>query len=618
MTLVLTVIRISFLIFSLYGYAVFFEKKLHFHDKVSWVAACTWIIIVLYIMAYFGWLYYSGIGLFIIGCISAIYYLYQKRREGNLGIPKLNTLTLWLTFYFLMFSLTLLHTSLEHYDNFSHWALIVKFLYTEGSLPTANDAIIGFTSYPMGSSLFVYYATLIGGFDDSIMLIGQFLLLFSCIYALFAVVRDERRVLIITMMFCTIAIFNYFNIAIRMNNLLVDFILPMLTLAGISGIYRMQRNLSQISIFLFLIAASLSLVKSSAMFFVVILIIYYLSRVIMMWRFRKSKLLLLGITLITIICSLLPSIIWNAHVKNTFPESKHEVSVSAYQQIFGNKDFSIIKQITDLFISTITDISTISTQGILLVNLVMFTIFIIIRFGMKRKNSLFRYLLIINIVIIIYYIGIYLMFLFSMPTEEALYLAGFNRYASSIVILALGACMMVLAREIDYSFFEQTIEARSFRSFKSLRTKKWYQYTTLILLFFATLLLLSENNGMRYNNIHFSNSTPSVFSNITDNQMTLNQTHYLVVTPDKEAVDSYLVNFVGRYFLYSPNVEGKEDFIMDDQPFIDLLNNYEKIVILEDHYTFNAMTEKLFDKKLKPGIYDTEDVIGNHELNNKN
>lgn len=185
-------------------------------------------------MAYFGWLYYSGIGLFIIGCISAIYYLYQKRREGNLGIPKLNTLTLWLTFYFLMFSLTLLHTSLEHYDNFSHWALIVKFLYTEGSLPTANDAIIGFTSYPMGSSLFVYYATLIGGFDDSIMLIGQFLLLFSCIYALFAVVRDERRVLIITMMFCTIAIFNYFNIAIRMNNLLVDFILPMLTLAGIS------------------------------------------------------------------------------------------------------------------------------------------------------------------------------------------------------------------------------------------------------------------------------------------------------------------------------------------------------------------------------------------------
>ena len=30
------------------------------------------------------------------------------------------------------------------------------------------------------------------------------------------------------------------------------------------------------------------------------------------------------------------------------------------------------------------------------------------------------------------------------------------------------------------------------------------------------------------------------------------------------------------------------------------------------------MTEKLFDKKLKPGIYDTEDIIGNQELNNKN
>ncbi|MFW3480831.1 hypothetical protein ACRCJP_08645 [Aerococcus urinaeequi] len=48
------------------------------------------------------------------------------------------------------------------------------------------------------------------------------------------------------------------------------------------------------------------------------------------------------------------------------------------------------------------------------------------------------------------------MFLFSMSTEEVLYLAGFDRYASSIVILALGLAMMFLAREIDTHFMSKT------------------------------------------------------------------------------------------------------------------------------------------------------------------
>ena len=42
----------------------------------------------------------------------------------------------------------------------------------------------------------------------------------------------------------------------------------------------------------------------------------------------------------------------------------------------------------------------------------------------------------VDISIVTYYIGILLMYLTAMPTDEALELAGFERYASSIVIFA--------------------------------------------------------------------------------------------------------------------------------------------------------------------------------------
>lgn len=99
--------------------------------------------------------------------------------------------------------------------------------------------------------------------------------------------------------------------------------------------------------------------------------------------------------------------------------------------------------------------------------------YIIIRWGIGRKNSIPRQLALINIITIIYYIGIYAMFLFSMPTEEALYLDGFDRYASSMVIMALGLAGMFLARQIDYAFYEQRIDHRNFKFYKSIKTKNY-------------------------------------------------------------------------------------------------------------------------------------------------
>lgn len=175
-----------------------------------------------------------------------------------------------------MFINIFLQIHLNHYDNYSHWATIVKFLYTEGRLPDVHDTLIAYTSYPMGSSLLVYFATYLAGYTDSVLMIGQFALIISCIYVMFSVVRDSSRILILAMLFNIIAAFNHFNKTIRMNNLLVDFLLPLLALAGIAGIYKMRNNLKAMSIYTLLVVSTLTLVKSSAIFFAAIILVYYL------------------------------------------------------------------------------------------------------------------------------------------------------------------------------------------------------------------------------------------------------------------------------------------------------------------------------------------------------
>lgn len=605
-----TLLRFSLFGLSLAGYAYLFVRVCHFPKHISWIAACCLPILVLSFVAYGpkGWLIRGAWVLFGLGLLLCVWRFWQERHQVRWGLQE--PILLWFYGYFALFVLTLLHSHLTHYDNFSHWATIVKFLYTQGQLPTAADAIISFTSYPLGSSLFVTYTAIIVGYHENVLLIGQLILIFCSLYSFFAIIRDPKRKLAFALIFTSMAVFNYFNIAIRMNNLLVDFILPVLTLAGIAGLFALKGNVLPSIGFFLLIGASLDLVKNSAVFFLLILggyLLVCLWQASVRWR-QRLGMMIVGLAAIGL--SVLPAILWNLHVKANFPKSKHEVSVTAYKQIFGEKDSQILQQITDVFVKTITDVATISTQGILLIQVILLGSWLFVRFIMKKRNPFFKELLLIDGIIGGYYLGIYAMFLFSMPTDEALSLAGFDRYASSIVILALGLMTFFMVRGIDHLYHEQAIDRRNYRSFASLTTKKIYQYSTLILLFFATLLILSENNGMRYTNREYAASIPAQVSAVTGDHFDLNEKKYLVVSTNKEAVDSYLVGYVGKYYLFSPNVDGRENFLLSDAEFRTLLKQYDEVVVLEEHYTFNAMTKKLTGKTFAPGVYSVAEVLG--------
>ncbi|MER2131763.1 MAG: hypothetical protein ABS896_04955 [Carnobacterium inhibens] len=613
--MIIIVLRFFLFCLSTYGYRIYIERKFGYPSKLSLIVVFCANIIVLYIASLLGFLYGTAIAMFLIGLLLFSVNLFRDKNDSKIRLFSLDLTRIWMIGYFLIFSVILLQSSLVHYDNFSHWAVIVKYLITEASLPTATTGIISFTSYPIGSSLFVYYVTLIVGYHEGVMLLGQFMLIMAALYSLFSVIRDSSRTLMTSSLFLTIALFNYFNIAIRMNNLLVDFILPLLALAAVSGIYVLRKNFLLSSIHTILLLSVLAIVKNSGLFFVVIVLIYYLYTSIKNFNKEQSKIILLVVgTGSTVMFSISTFILWEVHVKNTFTEevSKHSVNISSYQDIFAEKTNEITTQIIHTFTSTVIDWHSLSTQGIIFVNVIFIGAYLIIRVGFKRKNSLIKMLFLTDAIVILYYIGILGMFLFSMPIEEALVLAGFERYASSMVIFSLGILSITLVQEMDSLLYEQTIAMRNHRSYKSIKTKKYYQYSSILLLFFSTGLILSESNGMMFSNKNYENEIPYLIKNITGDNQVLNNASYLIVSADKESIDSYYTQYVGKYYLYSNQVDAIENFIISDEEFISTLSNYDYIVVIDEHYTFNALAKKILNINIKQQVYSSEELLANY------
>lgn len=152
-------------IFIIYGFASFFKRIVGLYAKVTWLAACALIVLVLYIAAYVQLLTPASYSLMILGAGYGLWSIYQNIKSKAYLNWRFTVLGVWISFFSAIFINILMKIHMTHYDNYSHWALIVKFLFTEDRLPTANDTIIAYTSYPMGSSLLVYFATKVAGFN---------------------------------------------------------------------------------------------------------------------------------------------------------------------------------------------------------------------------------------------------------------------------------------------------------------------------------------------------------------------------------------------------------------------------------------------------------------------
>ena len=149
-------------------------------------------------------------------------------------------------------------------------------MLSTNAFPTAQSGLIDFLNYPLGTSSFLYYVCYR---REGTMLLAQGILIFAFFYAVLGAVRHSRCFLLYALLGAGLSLLSFFNITIRINNLLVDFLLPVIALACWAVIRRYPTDPEKMLPLLLPYQALLLIVKSTGAIYVAFVALAFLFRV---------------------------------------------------------------------------------------------------------------------------------------------------------------------------------------------------------------------------------------------------------------------------------------------------------------------------------------------------
>ncbi|WP_077612929.1 hypothetical protein [Clostridium sp. Marseille-P2415] len=606
MSVIIQVITAVLLLCSISGYMMFTKARLKLQTEFIPVFVCSSIGCAMYFCGLAGYLLPGAVAVFAAGIVLFVLYLAALiRRRAYLNFR----ISLFLAAFgtgSLFFFHQLLVSRLIHYDNFSHWAIVVKYMLSTNAFPDAASALIDFKNYPLGSSSFIYFICRFAGNSQAVMLAAQGFLIFACFYAMFGVITEKKRFLLYAFLAAGCSVLSIFNITIRISNLLVDFLLPIYTLVLFVMIYKYQREIKKACISIIPVAGFLMIIKNTGTIFAGIGLIY----LVYVWLRNRDKPLWkngLGI-LLSIGAAFIPCLLWGLHVAAEFKgvENKFEISADSIRNIYGGKSPEEIGQIISLFVKTVFDITSRPAMGVAGFHIAAITAGILAAVLLKKNWNLWKALAALDTVLIGYYVGILGLYIFSMPLDEATRLAGFERYASSIVVLFAGGLILCATVDIENSFYYKTGEVPSYRAFKTAESKGRYQKGIILFTALAVTLLMSEYNGMKTIQRSYKTTLPYKVFKVTGDRWysggRVDEARYLFYASDADGqVTDYYLQYIGKYMLYAPNVDGICAFYEDN--LIHLLISYDYLVIVESDAEAKYLMKKYFGVSGQEGIY---------------
>ena len=321
-----------------------------------------------------------------------------------------------------------------HYDNFSHWAIVLKPMLYEDRFPNFTDKIISFTQYPLGSSVWVYYFAKFTSNKEWIQMLGQNFAILSCILPIFSYCKKNCYISLI-FLFLSANIILFFNIEII--DLLVDTLLPiagMAMLMFINNYILADRCQAYFAIPLMIWVLH---IKNSGIFFVVIASFIILYQLITHKKYERC-IIMNGLPYFTLF-------LWQKHCKYVFENaasSKHAMTFSNYQHVFSNKSVIDINTIVGNFIEFIFNYNALKEMLLLL-----FISGIIVYMVDTDLKKIVKMIFVINLVMLAtYFLGVLAMYLVSMPIKEALRLATVERYIKTILLCSFYTYMILMVK----------------------------------------------------------------------------------------------------------------------------------------------------------------------------
>lgn len=388
--------------------------------------------------------------LYAVGFLSLIVFIYRDK-SIRLIRQYLKPAFLFLGVLMILLGLYLKGKIFTDYDNFSHWALVVRRMLTTNRFPNYKDPVIFFQEYPIGSGVYIYYVSKLVGTSESIQMLAQQYMIVVSIMALFALCKKGwPLVMLILVSYANYAMI--YIIANGVTSLLVDALLPIVSMAGL--LYALLYCKNAISGIDYLPSAfyliQIAQIKNSGIFFVAIIVVLLLTYTI------RSKSHIPGIAGIT--APFLSVLLWHKHCNYVFDSSetsKHAMTLKNYSQVFQSKSSEDIKLILSKFVSFLFTWKDFwLTVGAFLVVLI-----IVLIIHKKRKKHYFRIMPITISMFIAYQIGICAMYIVSMPGWEATTLTQVDRYAKTIILALLYLLLVPIIELISSNYSRRKLKA---------------------------------------------------------------------------------------------------------------------------------------------------------------
>lgn len=372
----------------------------------------------------------------VVSFASLLWIYYKERRFANL-----NSAGMW--FFFIGSSLLasfLWGNTVFLYDDFSHWTLVTREILINDRLPNFTDDIISFQSYPTGEAGFAYFFGKILGDSEGVMLASKAILSLSCLSPLFSLINKNKITnYIILSLYSVLVLFSNNGL----NSMYVDSLLTLISIgitANILATY-LEDDINKSILPLLLGNSVLVIMKNSGLLFAIINIMIFLFCKFKKRDFKKPLETLIGLASPFIVRTL-----WDKHTSYVFKnasESKHSMSIESYQNISNVKSSEEISVIIEKVIDRSTDFCATDSR-IVIVLFSFLIILILIKLFVLRDSSYkpdLKILVSLVSLYIIYQVGLLFTYVYSMPTEEALRIASYGRYNSTMVLYILGIFM---------------------------------------------------------------------------------------------------------------------------------------------------------------------------------
>lgn len=428
-------LRFCLLIVSMTGYILFFTQKYRIRIEFAPALFCAWTSNLLFaagilnVLPEMVWLLYAG-GFLLLAWAWKCKLRFDQRSLLLYG----GFLCLAACFFQLLQG-----AHFTSYDNFSHWATVVKDMLLENRMPNFEDPIIRFQSYPLGSSLFIYAICRMTGTAEGCMLWAQLLMQLSFLFCMMVLVRKQNRYLLPVLI-----LFGMW--ALTVNNsiyeLRVDTLLPLAGIAAFTVICYYKKEPEKALYHSMGILMLLINIKNSGVFFYAACILFFVACTGEYFRRQKLRFCCAGLA-----APLLMMYLWKRHVAFAFSDgmaSKHSMDLAHFGEMAAKKTKDDIIGIGLDILRRWTEPEHVEVKLMLLL-----TVFLLVMAALLhpygQMKTMFRLLAADWGCLAAYTVSLYAMYVFSMPMGESARLASYDRYVLSVLIFLYGMTVAVVS-----------------------------------------------------------------------------------------------------------------------------------------------------------------------------